>query len=162
MGRTIRHATQADTEQILDIYRGARVFMRQTGNPNQWPDTYPGLADIERDRAADSLYVMEEEGELLAVFYYGQGPDPTYDYIEGAWIDDGSYRVVHRIAARAGKGAGKECLAWARDHTRSMRIDTHADNGPMQHVLESLGFTRCGIIYLENGDPRVAFQHVNA
>jgi RimJ/RimL family protein N-acetyltransferase len=41
-----------------------------------------------------------------------------------------------------------------------VRIDTHADNKVMQHVLEKRGFRRTGIIYLENGDPRIAFEKV--
>ena len=28
----------------------------------------------------------------------------------------------------------------------------------MQHVLESNGFTRCGIIHVADGSPRIAYQ----
>ena len=30
----------------------------------------------------------------------------------------------------------------------------------MRSALEQLGFTYCGIIYLENGDTRVAYQKI--
>jgi len=44
-----------------------------------------------------------------------------------------------------------------------LRIDTHGDNVVMQRVLEGLGFTRCGIIYIEeDNDPRIAFEKVTA
>ena len=37
-------------------------------------------------------------------------------------------------------------------------LDTHRDNIPMQKVLARNDFTYCGIIYLENGDERLAFN----
>jgi len=39
-------------------------------------------------------------------------------------------------------------------------IDTHKDNSVMQSTLKKNGFTHCGRIYLENGDPREAFDKV--
>lgn len=41
---------------------------------------------------------------------------------------------------------------------QSIRIDTHADNKTMQHLIEADGFTRCGIIYIADGTPRIAYQ----
>ena len=42
-----------------------------------------------------------------------------------------------------------------------MRADTHADNKVMQHLLESEGFTRCGIIHVADGTPRIAYQRMS-
>ena len=42
----------------------------------------------------------------------------------------------------------------------NLRIDTHEKNIPMQGCLAKNGFARCGIIYLEDGDPRIAYQKV--
>ena len=42
----------------------------------------------------------------------------------------------------------------------SIRVDTHEDNIGMQKLLEKCGFEKCGIIHLENGDPRVAYEKV--
>ena len=38
-----------------------------------------------------------------------------------------------------------------RDSCESLRADTHADNKIMQHLLEENGFTKCGIIHVEDG-----------
>jgi len=43
----------------------------------------------------------------------------------------------------------------------NIRIDTHRDNAIMQHNIEKHGFTYCGIIYLANGDERLAYQKFN-
>jgi RimJ/RimL family protein N-acetyltransferase len=37
-------------------------------------------------------------------------------------------------------------------------VDTHQDNVVMQRILEKLGFTYCGIIFVANGTPRLAYQ----
>ena len=31
----------------------------------------------------------------------------------------------------------------------------------MQHLLEENGFTRCGIIHVEDGTPRIAYQKMS-
>jgi len=45
---------------------------------------------------------------------------------------------------------------------KSIRIDTHEGNLPMQSALKKAGFIRCGRIFLqggaEDGDPRIAFE----
>lgn len=156
----IRKATASDVAGILALYAAARAFMRESGNPTQWPDSYPGLEDVQDDIAHESLFVHERAGEIDAVFFFAAGPDPTYAQIDGAWLNDEPYAVVHRIAAERGSGAGRRCLAWASEHTRNLRIDTHEDNGPMRHVLRELGFSECGIIICDNGTPRVAYHRV--
>ncbi|HNZ83431.1 MAG TPA: GNAT family N-acetyltransferase, partial [Sedimentibacter sp.] len=47
---------------------------------------------------------------------------------------------------------------WCFEKCRNLKIDTHRDNIPMQNLLNKNGFIRCGIIYLENGDERIAYQ----
>jgi ribosomal protein S18 acetylase RimI-like enzyme len=160
----IRKAVLGDLPRILEIYAGARDFMVRTGNPNQWAHRgWPPEELIRQDISREKSFVCCEEGNILAVFYYDYGPDidATYRRIDGAWLESGPYGVVHRIAACPGSGAGKFWLAWAFARSGHLRIDTHADNRVMQHVLEKLGFTRCGIIYLEpDNDPRIAFEKV--
>ena len=117
------------------------------------------LADVERDLAQGSLFVCANNQQVLAAFFCTSGPDPTYEHIDGAWLNDEPYVVVHRIAAREGSGAGRRCIAWACGQSNNVRIDTHEDNAPMRHVLTSLGFVECGVIICDNGTPRVAYQH---
>ena len=39
-----------------------------------------------------------------------------------------------------------------------VRIDTHRDNETMLHLIEKNGFIRCGIIIVDDGTERIAFQ----
>ena len=157
----IRLAKKEDFEQIWSVYLDAREFMRQTGNPSQWGDFYPTEPMLCEDISLERLYVIEREGKICGVFLFEMGPDPWYAEIDdGAWLDDRPYGVIHRVAAKAGeKGIFKECLSFALSQTKHLRIDTHADNKVMQHVLEKNGFVRCGIVYVhERRSPRIAYE----
>ena len=159
---TIRPAAEQDLPRILEIYDHARQYMAQTGNPNQWKDGHPAASMLEEDIRKAQLFVCTEGQEILGVFYYSQGIDPTYLHIEdGTCLNDEPYGVIHRIAvADHRKGVASFCFAYALSQCPNLRIDTHRDNLPMQRSLAKNGFSRCGIIYLANGEQRIAYQKV--
>ncbi len=147
-------------EEVLTIYERARQFMAAHGNPRQWGTKNPPESRIRQDIAEGNSYVCMFGDEIAAVFYYRWGDDPTYGFIDGgAWLNGKPYGVVHRIASRGNvKGAGSFCVNWAFEQCGNVKIDTHRDNVVMQNMLKKNGFVFCGIIYLENGDERLAFQ----
>ena len=157
---SIRPATDADLEAIESIYDSARRFMRQTGNLHQWVNGYPSRAVITADLEAGHLFVCEENAGILGVFCFFIGNDPTYEKIyDGTWLKKGEGGVIPRIAvAVPGKGVAQFCFDYAFSQCGNIRIDTHRDNIPMQKALLKNGFARCGVIYLLNGDERIAYQ----
>ena len=164
IGLTIREAMLEDVDRIMEIYDAARAFMRSTGNLVQWINGYPSRDQVGRDIASGSLFVCVGQDDVpVAVFCFVCGPDPTYAVIEnGQWLSDDCYYVVHRMGSDGSvKGIAGFCLDWCRERCFSLRIDTHADNRVMQHILEREGFTRCGIIYVSDGTPRIAYQRNN-
>ncbi len=157
----IRLATEEDIEAANDIYDMAREFMRDAGNPSQWNSTYPGIADINDGIADGTSYVCEDAGEIVATFYFKVGEDPTYAMIDGKWINDDPYAVIHRIAVKHhGRGIVDFCFNECFKMFPSLKIDTHKDNIPMQKCLLRSGFEYCGIIKTWNGEPRRAYQKV--
>ena len=158
----IRKTTANDVLAAEKIYQDARRFMRENGNPTQWWDTYPNRDTVIQDIEDGVGYVCEEDGEVLAVFMFGPGPDKTYDVIyDGAWLNDEPYAVIHRIAVAEnahGRGVAGFCFAECFKQFPNLKIDTHEDNVPMQRALLRAGFERCGIIHIATGDERVAFQ----
>ncbi len=163
----IRHANESDLDRIMDIYEYARAFMASTGNPRQWgPTQWPPRQLIAEDIACSKSYVCEHEGRVVGVFFFDQGLriEPTYDHVDdGAWLGNDTYGVVHRIVADGTvRGTGTFCLEWAYAQCGHLRIDTHADNLPMQNLLRKLGFVHCGTIYVyEDRDPRLAFERLD-
>lgn len=154
----IRRATQADLEKIEVIYGAARQFMCENGNPTQWNDGYPRRELLEGDIRQDRLYVAEREGKMVGVFMFALGEDPTYGYMEdGTWRSDAPYGTIHRIASSGG-GVFAAALEFCRSQCGHIRVDTHTDNKPMQYLAEKHGFSRRGIIYVEDGTPRIAYD----
>ena len=156
----IRNTTHADIDAVMEIYATARQFMRECGNANQWGNNHPAREIIETDVENKTSYVVEENGEIIGAFFFKIGEDPTYKKIyNGDWIRGGKYGVIHRIAV---KYHGRGIVGFVYNHCYNiidnLRIDTHRDNIPMQRSLEKFGFKYCGVIYLENGDERIAFQ----
>lgn len=156
----IRHTKPEDIPAVLALYEGARRFMVQNGNPNQWTDGYPGRDQLEADLAADGSYVCTDGDKIVGTFFFIVGEEPAYRRIEdGRWLNDRPYGVVHRITAASGtRGIASFCLDWCFSRWDNIRIDTHQDNIPMQRALAKNGYQRCGTIYLADGSARIAFQ----
>ena len=164
----IRKTQAEDLDIVLEIYAQARDFMRETGNPTQWGDTWPPQELIQADIQQQKSYVcvkdIEEKAggtteKILGVFFLEVAEDPTYAEIyQGSWLEvNRPYGVVHRIAS-LGQGAGGFCLEWALAECGNIRIDTHEANLPMRSLLKKLGYTYCGMIYTHDGTPRLAYQ----
>ena len=155
----VRKLRREDLDAVFAIYARARQLMRESGNPNQWKDSHPARELTEGDVENGTGYVIEEGGEIVGVFAFILGRDPTYGYIEGEWLNDEPYGTMHRVAA-SGKVRGVlgTCLAFCESQIGNVRVDTHADNKIMQHLLEKYGYRKCGIIYIADGSPRIAYQ----
>lgn len=162
MGRnSIRPTTLGDLPRLMQIYETARRFMQQTGNGSQWTGGYPQKELLINDIELKQSYVCTGgNDEILAAFCYFIGKEPTYlNIYQGAWLNQAPYGVIHRIASSGKqKGVAEACINWCLQKSQNIRIDTHRDNKVMQHILQKLQFTYCGIIYLENGDERLAYQ----
>lgn len=180
---TIRRASVQDKERICEIYAFARKFMAENGNPNQWKNNNPSEQVIDNDIINGNLYVIEEtfkeqqknqqikdeqmnksaddiNSRIHGVFYFRTGEDDTYNVIEnGSWLSDDTYGTIHRVAGDGQiHGVLTMAVQFCEQRIKHLRIDTHNDNKIMQHVIEKNGFTRCGIIYVEDGSERIAYE----
>ena len=161
----IRKTVPENLPRLTEIYAYARAFMASHGNPNQWgPTHWPPEELLRQDiRDGNSYVCLGEDGRVIGTFFFIQGEDiePTYwEITEGAWLREGPYGVVHRLAGDGSeKGIGAFCLSWAFEQCGHLRIDTHGDNKVMQRLLSKLGFIHCGTIYVrEDNDPRLAYE----
>ena len=155
----IRKAVPEDMDRIMEIFAYARVFMKETGNPTQWPDSYPSEDLIRSDMERHTCHVVLKDGVIHGVFVAIEGKDPTYEKIDGSWPNDEPYITIHRIAGDGlVHGIFDSAVEYVREYTDNIRIDTHENNLPMQrHVLRQ-GFVFCGSIITHDGTPRLAYQ----
>ena len=154
-------ASPEDLDKIMPLYAAARKFMASTGNPNQWAEGYPPKEDLKTDIENGCLYICRAQGEIEGVFKFITYPDPTYSRIIGSWLDTGPYGTLHRVVSRGNvKRLFDTMVSWSLERCSSLRADTHRDNTVMQNAFKRNGFKYCGIIFLENGDERLAYQLV--
>lgn len=171
-----RQATHDDTERIMEIIHQAQARMRAAGS-TQWQNGYPALCNIVADIDGGHAVVAYEEGYtnpldihnakecILAYAAVIFDQEPAYTDIEGAWLCDGDYVVVHRLAVAEEalqRGVATDLLrhveAIARTRgCQSFRIDTAHENLHMQHLATALRFTFCGEIQYESG-MRLAYE----
>lgn len=159
----IRKTRPDELDKVMSIYDIGRAYMRANGNTEQWNNGHPSKALINSDIINGSSYVVaDEKDEPIAVFAFIPGIDKTYiEIYNGRWLNNEEYCVIHRIAvAVQKKNIAKLVYDWCADKCTNLRIDTHADNIPMQNSLKKNGFQYCGIIHLENGDERLAYQKI--
>ena len=164
MNRIIREAKPTDITDIMQVMEAAKKIMRSSGNMHQWADGYPSETVIFSDMKKHGGYVIEDAGRIVGYFAFLPSPEPTYSKIyDGQWTDDTlPYHVIHRIASYPDvHGIFSDVMDFCFSHDANIRIDTHKDNRIMQHNIEKHGFSYCGIIYLANGDERMAYQRLN-
>ena len=157
---TIRKSKPEDLPRLMEIFAHARSFMVSTGNPDQWAEDYPGRELLLKDIGSSDSYVVMVGSAVVATFVLRAGDDPTYRVIyDGEWPDDGPYATIHRIASDGSrKGILHLVMKFALERFPSIRIDTHRDNLPMQKVITGSGFRYCGVITVEDGTERLAYQ----
>ena len=156
----VRNAAAADMGQIMEIYRYAQDYMIQSGNPTQWGHFYPAAELIRADIRQHACKVIYDEQGIHGVFALFGGTEPTYEHIEnGSWLNDAPYVTIHRIAGDGQTNGLFQCaVGYCSELRKDIRIDTHADNLVMQRLIEKRGFTKCGIIHVKDGTPRIAYQ----
>ena len=132
-----RKTTVSDFPSIFRIYEQSVSFMKKEGNPTQWNDLETLKNHVGDDVNKGISYVLLDEGEIQAVFTLLEIPDPTYQTIEGKWIDDSPYFTIHRIAVKEhNRGYASACFHYAYLQNRHIRIDTHEKNLPMRKLIE--------------------------
>ena len=94
----IRLSIDRDASSILNIYAKARSFMAEHGNPNQWTKGAPDGKSLQKDLLNQASFVVEEEGKMVGTFTLYHD-DPNYCEIQGSWLNDEPYVVIHRITS---------------------------------------------------------------
>jgi len=160
-------STLADIPSIMSIIKDAQEYLAEL-KIDQWQDGYPTEDQIKLDIANnDSYVVLNDSGKIIGTTVFSTKKEPSYSNIEGKWITPGNanYGVIHRLAVcknsrKSGmaKFVFDECEQQLKKLEIGMRIDTHRDNKGMQRLLKARGYQYCGVIYLESGAERLAFE----
>ena len=156
----IRKAELQDLDSIVRILLEQKKYLKDKGIP-QWQGEYPNEDTFKNDIAEGRLYVLADQNEVKAFFALIY-PDHNYDYIEdGKWLDDSKYIAVHRMAVDSpckGKGCAGIIFDYLKSNYPHIRIDTHARNSSMIRAVTKNNFEYCGVVYMEDGTKRNAYE----
>ncbi|QOW09432.1 GNAT family N-acetyltransferase [Kaistella flava (ex Peng et al. 2021)] len=159
-----RRAELDDQETIWEILQQA-IKRRKEDGSTQWQDGYPNPETIENDIKKNYGFVLTSDQHIVGYAAVIFDVEPAYEVIEGKWLSDGKYIVVHRVAVSteaAGMGIAthifKEIEKVATsENVFSIKVDTNFDNIPMLKILDKLGYKYCGEVHFRES-ARKAFE----
>lgn len=151
-------------ELAMEMINAAKQHLKEQGI-DQWQNGYPDEACIHRDIASQKGYFLSDGSRALGYLCIDFDGEPAYDKLNGKWLSNGPYVVMHRLALSdqaRGKGESSAAFRLVEQYALAkgipaFRVDTDADNQKMQHILRKNGFTYCGTIWFDNSE-KIAFE----
>ena len=159
-------ARKQDLPVVVKLIDSARAALKDDG-VDQWQGKDPTPEELLENSKDGCCYFFKED-ITVGMAVLREGDDPTYGLIDGKWLTSGDYLTIHQFVIaedRRGEGISRRMMerifAYARfKGIPAVRIDTHADNFRMRGLIESTGFTYCGVITVADGTERVAYEQV--
>lgn len=163
----MRIATFNDLDKIYKIIEKAKDSLKNDG-VDQWQKGSPDRGLLARQISRNRAYVYEKDDQVIAYAYLSEDYEPTYASVRNMMKGENSI-TVHTFCIDSDFGKQgiatkffNEIIDFARDENRdAIEIDTHEDNFRMRGLIEKMGFSYMGIIYVnDNGIPmpRVAYE----
>ena len=166
MNYHFRKAELSEMAPIWEILQQA-ILRRKEDGSNQWQDGYPNPAVIQKDIEKGEGFVLVADEAIVGYSAVIINDEPAYEQIEGNWLTNDDFVVIHRIAISEkylGKGLAKMIIKYIEDfalsnNIYSIKADTNFDNITMMKIFESSGYTLCGEVYFR-GSSRKAYEKV--
>ncbi|MBW8683337.1 GNAT family N-acetyltransferase [Chitinophaga rhizophila] len=166
MAYAFRKAVAADEARIWEILQQA-ISRRKADGSKQWQDGYPNPEVVRNDVETGVGFVLTDGDTIVGYAAVLINDEPTYADIEGKWLTNGDFVVVHRVAVseqHVGKGLSGKMMeaveAYAiENNVFSVKVDTNFDNPAMMRIFEKLGYQYCGEVYFR-GSARRAYEKV--
>ena len=161
-----KKAKNEDLDKIMQVIAEAQKSLKNQA-VDQWQNNYPSKDVILNDIDNDNFYILKTKNNIVAISALIFEEDKTYKNIyRGSWINNKAYATIHRIAVATdfknqniASNLLKKLEKLAKEKAvLSLRIDTHRDNVIMQKFLNKNKFKYCGLIYLEDGSERLAYE----
>lgn len=161
-----RKAVLNEAHEIWEILQSAIARRKEDGS-TQWQNGYPNLETVEEDISFGKGFVLINENNLVAYCAISKNDEPAYEQIDGAWLTNEVYLVIHRVAVSQkflNMGFAKEIIRQSENFALengifSVRIDTNFDNFAMLRICEQLEYQYCGIVQMHDSD-RKAFEKI--
>ncbi len=139
-----RLAGLSDAQAIMSLYKNVRELGREDGSCD-WDDDYPSREMTDEDIAARRLFVLQEDGDIIAAVSLLEEDDLDAEPVGWAEVD---YRIPVRLCVapwRRGEGLGEALMRKLEDHARrqgcrAFRLIASASNPAALRLWEGLGY----------------------
>lgn len=154
MNLQFRKATINEIPKIWEILQKA-IQRRKEDGSNQWQDGYPNPEVVKADIEKETGFVLTDGENLVGYCAVLINDEPAYAGIEGKWLTNSDFVVVHRIAISQdylGKGLAKQMMKFIEEfaiqnNIYSVKADTNFDNIAMMKTFVNAGYVYCGEVY---------------
>lgn len=128
----------------MSLYQNVRELGREDGSCD-WEDEYPGRAMVEDDLAERRLFVLQDEGDIIAAVSLLETDDLDAEPV--GWTE-AEHRVPARLCVapwRRGEGLGEALMRRLEDHARkqgcrAFRLIASSSNPAANRLWEGLGY----------------------
>lgn len=151
-----RIAQDSDIPALCRLFEASIRDMDEKGL-DQWRwEVYPNETVLMEDVKSGTLYLMEENGEILAAFTINEEQDPLYATLH--WHFGVRPAVLHRLVVHPShqhKGLGRKAMAHVIRLARelgydSLRLDTYLKNTRAMALYESIPMRKVGLVKFEH------------
>ena len=162
----VRKATHTDISAVTEIYNRIHDQEEQGLTTIGWiREIYPTEATAQAAYEKGEMYVMEEDGNIVAAAKINREQDPSYALANWAHpAKEQEIMVLHTLVVapeRSGKGYGTKFVAFYEQYALEngcpyLRMDTNERNKAARALYNKLGYTEVGIVPCQfNGIPSV-------
>jgi mannose-6-phosphate isomerase len=155
-----RKAMENDIPALCRLFEACIRDMDEKGL-DQWRwEVYPSEAVLMEDVQAKTLYLMEENGEILAAFTINEEQHPLYLTLH--WHFGVRPAILHRLVvnpSRQHKGLGREAMAHAIRIASELgydclRLDTYLKNTRAMALYEGIPMRKVGQVKFDHRTTR--------
>ena len=147
----IRLATDEDLKSIMNIINDVKEEMKKENNP-QWHADYPLISDFQKDMDEKSLYVLEENNDIVGLICIQINSNDQYQQVKNQ--TDSPALVLHRLAISPKfqkKGYAQKLFQFAeetaiKNNIFFLKADTEKSNKKMNQLFKKLNFTKKGTL----------------
>lgn len=144
----IEKAKIDDIEALMTLFRECTEALLSAGI-HQWNGSYPTVAIFQKDIESDSVFVVKENGKMLATITLNDRQDEQYQTIQWKYPSE-KVLVIHRLAVSPksqGRSIGKLLCHFAESFGLEngfavIRLDAYSDNPVSCGLYEKLDYHR--------------------
>lgn len=157
MNFIFRKASDSDLPEVWQIFQDA-VEYHKTQGIAQWDEVYPDRDTVENDIHNQQMYILGENGAVLAAVVLNEEQDSQYQ--AGKWqYSDGKIAMIHRLCVKSTeqhKGLGRKIMQLAEQELQrqgytSVRLDAFTHNPFSCRLYESIGYAKTGEVLFRKG-----------